>query len=169
MRFGLFDQPGHRPMLAMGNELSKYSFWDLQRLQEGYDPGDEIVKPAKKKRGRVPGEIALGVAGANQGREESTASNASSSECLCIVSTARAAWLILIALAKASQFSEPISAAPEVRSYIADPYKPLTAHKSIVIPGNLNFACRQVAWSNCGKWCVAVGDYSMIVVFKRWA
>jgi polycomb protein EED len=81
MRFGLFDQPGFRPILAMGNELSKYSFWDLQRIEEGYELGDEAaVKPVRKKRGRNAGETALNTIGANLGREGSSTSNASSSK-----------------------------------------------------------------------------------------
>ncbi|KAF2171667.1 hypothetical protein M409DRAFT_50333 [Zasmidium cellare ATCC 36951] len=49
-RFGLLHAPGMRPILAMGNEQSAYSFWDLQRLDEGIDP-KERPKP-KKTAGR---------------------------------------------------------------------------------------------------------------------
>ena len=49
-RFGLLHTPGMRPILCMGNQVSKYFFWDLQRLEEGCDPMDE--KKSKKPRGR---------------------------------------------------------------------------------------------------------------------
>lgn len=81
MRFGIFDKPGHHPMLAMGNELSEYSFWDLQRLEEGYEPGgDEGPKSRKGKRGKPARETAFSGIGANLGREESTVSTTSSSK-----------------------------------------------------------------------------------------
>jgi len=85
MRFSLFSQPGHHPILAMGNELSKYSFWDLRRLQDGYTPQEErgtVIKTSKKKRSRST--IGEGVSGSfantNLWREGSTTSNASSGE-----------------------------------------------------------------------------------------
>lgn len=37
MRFSLFAGPNHHPILAMGNERSKFSFWDLQALEDGLD------------------------------------------------------------------------------------------------------------------------------------
>lgn len=134
----------------MGNELSKYSFWDLRRLQEGYDPNDESLverKPGrKKKRGAGDGGARSGLFSARErlGREGSAATNSTG-------------------------VSNPSSstAPPELKFDIADPFKPIAAHKSITVPGPLNFACRQVAWSNCGRWCVAVGDYQMLVLFKR--
>lgn len=153
MRFSLFNAPGHRPILAMGNELSKYSFWDLRRLQTGHDPSEEIPerKSRKKKRGhhhQLNSEGSLAGLGTTLGREGSSASNTSST--------------------RASHLSEVSSAPSELKYDIADPYKPIAAHHSILIPGRINFACRQVAWSNCGKWCVAVGDYGMLVLFDRW-
>jgi polycomb protein EED len=43
LRFGLFHEPGKRPILAMGNERSKVYFWDLQKCEEGED----VVKKGK--------------------------------------------------------------------------------------------------------------------------
>lgn len=37
-----------RPILCMGNQESKYFFWDLQKLEEGWDIGEE--KPKKRRR-----------------------------------------------------------------------------------------------------------------------
>lgn len=50
-RFGLLHSPGMRPILCMGNQESKFFFWDLQRLEEGWDPTDEKTK---RKIGRKP-------------------------------------------------------------------------------------------------------------------
>ena len=41
----------------MGNQESKYYFWDLQRLEEGSDPAEE--KKTKRPRGRKPKTGAL--------------------------------------------------------------------------------------------------------------
>ena len=35
----------------MGNQQSKYYFWDLQRLEEGWDPAEE-KKTTKRRGGR---------------------------------------------------------------------------------------------------------------------
>ncbi|KAL1296983.1 hypothetical protein AAFC00_004582 [Neodothiora populina] len=117
MRFGLFNQPHHRPMLAMGDELSKYSFWDLQHLLDTYELDNDTTD---------------------------TQGTTSDSE-------------------------DDDESATKPLTVLSDPLKPIPAHKLIHIPGSLNFACRQVAWSYCGKWCIAVGDYGMIVAFKRWS
>ena len=51
-RFGLLHQPNMRPILCMGNQESKFFLWDLQKLEEGWDPSEE--KKAKKRPGRKP-------------------------------------------------------------------------------------------------------------------
>lgn len=56
-RFGLFQQPGLRPILAMGTQHSKYLFWDLQRLEEGFDPSEASaatphVRSVKSRKGK---------------------------------------------------------------------------------------------------------------------
>ena len=38
-------------MLCMANEESKYCFWDLQKLEEGWDAKDEEAFAAKKSKG----------------------------------------------------------------------------------------------------------------------
>lgn len=50
-RFGFLNQPGMRPILAMGNQVSAMSFWDLQRLEEGLDPRDKMK--GRKGRGKT--------------------------------------------------------------------------------------------------------------------
>ena len=60
-RFGLLHEPGMRPILSMGNQESKFFFWDLQRLEEGWDPADEKKtrgrnKPGRKSKGAINSE-----------------------------------------------------------------------------------------------------------------
>ena len=51
LRFGFLHKTGMRPMLCMANEESKYCFWDLQKLEEGWDAKDEEAFAAKKSKG----------------------------------------------------------------------------------------------------------------------
>jgi polycomb protein EED len=53
-RFGLLVGQGMRPILSMGNQQSTFLFWDLQRLQEGWDPAEEKKKKGGGTRGRKP-------------------------------------------------------------------------------------------------------------------
>ncbi|KAK3061546.1 hypothetical protein LTS18_005956 [Coniosporium uncinatum] len=47
-----------------------------------------------------------------------------------------------------------------------DPFKPLPPMREYTVP-KVSFVTRQVAWSNCGEWCVAVGDWAMVCLFQR--
>ncbi|GAB7351940.1 hypothetical protein MBLNU459_g2476t1 [Dothideomycetes sp. NU459] len=147
MRFGLFDQVGRHPMLVMGNVNSRFSFWDLQRVEEGFDMREDSTATRGKKRGRLNARGGNSFSGLNLGREHSSVSNASS--------------------AQGTSASTPSVAPAEHSSILSDPYRAIKAHKMITVP-KMSFACRQVAWSNCGKWCVAVGENAMVVIFKRW-
>lgn len=53
-RFNLLDAPGMRPILSMGNQESKFLFWDLQRLEEGTDPAEEKEAKARGKQAKKP-------------------------------------------------------------------------------------------------------------------
>jgi len=50
MRFGLFKEPGYRPMLVMGNTKARFSFWDLQRLEERRTSKKTVPVVDDKKR-----------------------------------------------------------------------------------------------------------------------
>lgn len=50
-RFGFFHAAGMRPILCMGNQESRFLFWDLQRLEEGEQRGSKLGKP-RNNRGR---------------------------------------------------------------------------------------------------------------------
>lgn len=50
MRFGLFKEPGYRPMLVMGNTKARFSFWDLQRFEERRSTSKKPVPPVDDKR-----------------------------------------------------------------------------------------------------------------------
>ncbi|KAK4992727.1 hypothetical protein LTR66_004834 [Elasticomyces elasticus] len=86
MRFGLYHAADQHPVLAMGNERSAVYFWDLQKIEEGYEVAAEAngarVKGKKKKKKMGPGTAGmLGEAmGLGKGREGSCGSNASSGQ-----------------------------------------------------------------------------------------
>ena len=50
MRFGLFKEPGYRPMLVMGNTKARFSFWDLQRFEERWTSNKVVPILDDKKR-----------------------------------------------------------------------------------------------------------------------
>jgi len=50
MRFGLFKEPGYRPMLVMGNTKARFSFWDLQRFEERWNSKKSVPIVDDKKR-----------------------------------------------------------------------------------------------------------------------
>lgn len=58
-RFGLLHEPGMRPMLVMGTEMSRYLFWDLQKCEEGED----LTKKAKGGRKGASAKHGLNVEG----------------------------------------------------------------------------------------------------------
>lgn len=127
----------------MGNEKSKFSFWDLQRLEEGADVIDESAPRGKKRgRGRGRGNMMLGKYLSPMNSEDLT-----------------------VAGSERSASSE--GTIPDPRYDISDPFRPIPPHQTITVP-RYEFSARQVAWSNCGKWCVAVGDYVVMCLFKRW-
>ena len=60
-RFGLYHADGKRPILCMGDQLTRYCFWDLQRLEEGIDPLDRpSMRPKKKAKAKRKGVNVLG-------------------------------------------------------------------------------------------------------------
>ncbi|RMZ09545.1 hypothetical protein D0864_01498 [Hortaea werneckii] len=62
LRFGLLHQPSMRPVLAMGNDKSRFCFWDLQKLEEGYEAGEEEMRTAVAA-GRKRGQRGRGTGG----------------------------------------------------------------------------------------------------------
>ncbi|KAK5009301.1 hypothetical protein LTR28_001712 [Elasticomyces elasticus] len=155
MRFGLYHAADQHPVLAMGNEKSAVYFWDLQKIEEGYEVAAEAngarVKGKKKKKKIGAGTAGmLGEAmGLGKGREESCGSNASSAM-----------------VSSHSSNSLPVA---ERRSVLADPFYAIPPHLTITEPKvQLNFPVRQIDWSPRGDWCVSVGDYGMICLFRRW-
>ncbi|GME52513.1 hypothetical protein GTA08_BOTSDO08672 [Neofusicoccum parvum] len=166
-RFSLFHMPNKHPILVIGNEKSKFMWWDLQRLEEATDgdsktttPGADSVfrVPNKRKRAErdVPG---LGMGrGMLMQREESIASNASSG----IVSTATGSS------AQSSNSNGGPTRKTNKKSWaVSDPFAPVPSHKNIIIP-KMTFCTRRIAWSVGGEWAVAVGDYGMVCLFRRW-
>ncbi|KAL1640732.1 hypothetical protein SLS58_006746 [Diplodia intermedia] len=158
-RFGLFHMPNKHPILVMGNERSRFMWWDLQRLEEGSDDGvkTEITFRVPNKRKRTDRD-GSGGRGSLLSREESIASNASSG----VASTGTGS-----SSGHSNNSHEADTKVAVKRSWISDPFTPVPSHKSIVIP-KMTFCSRQVAWSVGGEWAVAVGDHGMVCLFRRW-
>ncbi|KAF1987660.1 WD40 repeat-like protein [Aulographum hederae CBS 113979] len=55
----------------------------------------------------------------------------------------------------------------ESKDMIDDPFQLIPAQKTISASKKVDFAGRQMAWSNDGEWCVGVGDFGMVCVFSR--
>ena len=183
IRFSLFDGLSGHPILVMGNQKSKYCFWDLQKLEQGPD-GNDIASAKRSASKRRRG-------GGNAGRGARTATSALGRDAQA---QARAEEASASASAGAELEAEteresetPASrgdSAPAARAMSngpmrtgipaldakfdpSDPFRPIPPHHTVTIP-KYNFLTRQCAWSNDGKWLVGVGDIGLIVVMKRW-
>ena len=55
LRFGLLHRPGMRPILVMGNEASRFYFWDLQKCEEGEEIAKGRSKGGRKKAAKTAG------------------------------------------------------------------------------------------------------------------
>ncbi|KAM0718699.1 hypothetical protein Q7P37_005770 [Cladosporium fusiforme] len=162
LRFGLLHSPNMRPILVMGNEMSKFLFWDLQKCEEGEEVVTKKGKGGRKKAGVKNGVSAEGLDRlGGLKRDVSVASDGAS------------------AFNSANSASNSTSAAQDasvgatnMRSATDDPMRPLQPQHSRVPPTNLPnknsyFATSQLSWSPDGKWLVGVGDQGMMVMFHR--
>ena len=66
-----------RPILSMGNQESKFFFWDLQKLEEGWDPAEDkkMKKGEKGRRKAKAGVSSENLDRLNDLRSESVASD----------------------------------------------------------------------------------------------
>ncbi|KAK3719304.1 hypothetical protein LTR37_004523 [Vermiconidia calcicola] len=153
-RFGLLYQPGMRPILSMGNQESKFFFWDLQKLEEGWDPTEEKKKTKGEKRGRKPKATVNteNLSRLNDLRSESVASDGTGGATPMPSSTSN-------------------SAPPERRYALSDPFTPLKPHHTINPDTKVSkwkhFATSQMAWSPDGTWLVGCGDNGIMCIFHR--
>ncbi|KAF2222732.1 WD40-repeat-containing domain protein [Elsinoe ampelina] len=220
MRFSLFDRPDYHPILVMGNEKSRFSFWDLYALERESDMSAEPSGPRKykKKRGgyrprRGPLKRDTSVsttkdstpgAGNETDRDDYETANEdneedhSDDEAPTITEDTPSMGTKTPSIAPSEGRNTPAanghegSATPtitagrakpspkkkargkstqqkakESRFDVGDAFRPLHPHHTITVP-KYNFTVRQVAWSNCGKWCVATGEVGIMCVFRRW-
>ncbi|GIZ43898.1 hypothetical protein CKM354_000711000 [Cercospora kikuchii] len=154
-RFGFFHAEGKRPLLCMGDQLTRFSFWDMQRFEEGIDPFDRpSTKPRKKNGRKKKGPNVLG----ELRRAESGASSTSGQT------------------PDASSTGASSTTAPESREYtLSDRFTPLAAHYRVTANTDLttvgsqtsHFATSQIAFSPNGTWMVTVGDHGMMCMFHR--
>ncbi|KAM3420009.1 hypothetical protein BST61_g3320 [Cercospora zeina] len=156
-RFGFFHDEGKRPVLCMGDQMTRFSFWDLQRFEEGIDPLDRPSMQPRNKAGRKKKKKGPDVLGELR-RNESGASSASGQT------------------PETSSTGASSTTAPESREYtLSDRFTPLAPHYRVTANTELpsvggkisHFATSQIAWSPDGTWMVTVGDHGMICLFHR--
>ncbi|KAI6831824.1 WD40 repeat-like protein [Hortaea werneckii] len=195
LRFGLLHQPDMRPVLAMGNDKSRFCFWDLQKLEEGYEAGEE------EARRRT---VATGAAGRKRsGRGRGTGGTVRKKGVAQPVSKVNLDRLSELRREQGGEFGvegsssgggggggggrssttttttgdtpEPsgtsVSVAPERKYQLGHSFEPLAPHHQITAntalsPSN-HFATTQIDWSPDGCWMVAVGDHGMVCIFHR--
>ncbi|QIX00939.1 hypothetical protein AMS68_006456 [Peltaster fructicola] len=146
----------------MGNQLGKFSFWDLQKLESPYTTDNKptlpvfavkvkgIAKKTGRKRRADGEEIRPGLLH-NLERETSVRSSVS----------------------RDTGTSTP-SARPaqrEVRSVLDDPLQQVKPHHVVAVAATDvakdKFATYTTAWSPDGHWVVGVGDKTTLVMMYR--
>jgi polycomb protein EED len=67
--------------------------------------------------------------------------------------------------------STSVTATPERKYDLGDPFMPLKSHHSVLANTSMSkhkhFATTQIAWSPDGTWMVGVGDMGMMCIFHR--
>lgn len=174
LRFGLYHEPAKRPILVMGNEQSKFLFWDLQRCEEGED-GTETVKSGrgrKGKKGSINTESLNRLGGLRRDASVASDSTRATSALHTRDRSSASASNTNTPAADVTSTSASQALAPGERRLVTDdPMKELKPHYERIATTSLSakrhFAMAQVEWSPDGKWLVGVGDHGMIVVFHR--
>ena len=168
-------------MLVMGNQKSKYSFWDLQKLEQGLDAKETATaRRSSSKRGRGRGggttgrgsKTALSALGRDAqaqaladetsvsiGAEEASIGRQSETPASRMDSTP--------AVSHGSGPMRTGNAVLDAKFDPSDPFRHIPPHHTVTVP-KYNFGTRQCAWSNDGRWLVGVGHIGLIVVMKRW-
>lgn len=178
-RFGLFDGLAGHPMLVMGNTKSKYSFWDLQKLEEG--PNAQDLSTAKRGSSKRRG-------GAHAGRGARTGMSALARDAQAQAQADKRSASASVGAEADGDTNSPVShndsnsaamtpvptgptrtgnAVLDAKFDPSDPFRPIPPHHTVTVP-KYNFLTRQCAWSNDGKWLVGAGDMGLIVLMKRW-
>lgn len=198
MRFSLLmpscAYPRLHPVLAIGNTKTKVFFWDFTSLEVGYNDGmhssndDDLFKrpdnKGKKRAGDSLSRKAIETYSASSFRSESplapssrrsssvmTATNSSSPAVFAPqepeISTTRTSPALFDTT---SELTNTPSRPNKLK--ISDPFTPIPAHYSHTPNVQYHLLARQVAWSNCGRWCVVAGESgskdAMAVVYERW-
>lgn len=174
-RFGLLHEPGMRPIVSMGNQESKFFFWDLQKLEEGWDPAEEKKtrgkgKPGRKPKGSVSSENLDRLNDLRRAESvpssEGTGATRESSPC-----SGNHHLIHLLTRKAAVPSSTSISATPDRKYTLSDPFTPIKPHSTVIpktgLSSKRHFATSQMSWSPDGTWLVAVGDNGIMCIFHR--
>ncbi|KAF2718602.1 WD40 repeat-like protein [Polychaeton citri CBS 116435] len=163
LRFGLLHAPNMRPILVMGNQRSRFSFWDLQLLEEGWSPAIE------DRVGRPKRTVAQKSVGRGKSREKSSTPLSTTS------SSARADGVEQgseVGSGAIRPSAEPSSGVTAERMYeLNDPFKRIEPHGKMIAKTTLSskehFQVEQMAWSPDGTWLIAACDKAILCVFHR--
>ena len=173
-RFALLHEPGRRPILSMGNQESKFLFWDLQRLEEGSDPLEEMVSKGKAKGRKQKGSVSsenLDRLGGIRKAESVPSSDGNTGGGTRKSRHASSSCNVPTDLSAAMPSSTSNSGPGERKSALSDSYMPLKPHHTITprtgLSSKRHFATSQMAWSPDGTWLVGVGDFGMMCIFHR--
>jgi hypothetical protein len=164
MRFDIYSNPAHRPLLAFGNGEVVW-FWDLQSLEEGRSAKKltrKKGKPTKAKTINAKSQVTP-LLDEQHDRERSVPMSLHSE-----ITT------------------EPASAELEQDGYtpdylwMHDPFKPIKPHKEILLweqstkkkkvnsPLRKRFFIRACSFSPGGEWIAFASDNQQVVFCKRW-
>ncbi|CAK4024084.1 WD40 repeat [Lecanosticta acicola] len=145
-RFGLLHAPGTRPILAFGNQQGLFTFWDLQRFDEGLPWQESPAKNSKAAR-KTPAPTE----DAPIDPEELHRSDDDQEE--------------------AETNLSPSGADTEPEYPLGDRYQPLEPHHKRLAETKFHDqkeqATSQIAWSPDGTWMVGVGDWGMVTIWHR--
>lgn len=165
-RFGLLHRPDMRPLLAFGNQQGLFTFWDLQRLDEGLPAQQTQARTKKAKPARKKAGAADGLDGLDGLRHSDNIPEGTESSCTYRFHLHSTATMT-------DDFpANPSSAAADREFLLDDRFKPIEPHhKRRLVEHKLhdkkNGATSQIAFSPDGTWMVGVGDWGMMSIWHR--
>ncbi|KAF2113465.1 WD40-repeat-containing domain protein [Lophiotrema nucula] len=157
---GALDQANVPPVLVAGNQEGTLSFWDLHDVEQ-YPSSAADARARQKRSNRSKGSSVI------RPQSEYTSSAAAEDTDEGYTTTGSRA-----PKRKGRKRQKKVKSIPP--QILGDPFQSLEPQKQITInrlEGRVfkpDWTVRQVAWSQDGRVCVAVGDKGMIAILTRW-
>jgi len=162
LRFELYFQPGHHPILAFSNPANQIFFWDLERVRAYDDVMGKLRDPDrdKSKPVRLPNWLGRLRPGVNSKSRMTSASRGSQGGSQTPeVDDRRNVYDI--------EDLNPKDVAEWDSKYKArDRDHALEPHRKIDV--GTKFIGRQPSWSPGGEWCVVAGSGNKVHMLRRW-